>query len=258
VKAVIEKELNISVQLDTELCESCICGKAHELKFGRRQAATKPSELLSADMCGPFNGESFSRKLYFVVFKDNYSKMRFIEILKHKSEVKEVLKDALSQAKTLGQIVKKFLSDNGGEFDNEEVQDILHSHGITQRMTAPYTPQQNGKSEREIRTIVEMARTLKYSNSEAAFPVAIWAEPCSTAVCILNRTGKSSTDDMSSFEAWTGKKPRISHLRIVGSVCFAHIPDQRRHKMDKKANKGYLVGFDGDERYRIWLKEERK
>lgn len=62
VKAVIEKELNISVQLDTELCESCIYGKAHRLKFGRRQAATKPGELLSADVCGPLNGESFSRK----------------------------------------------------------------------------------------------------------------------------------------------------------------------------------------------------
>jgi len=28
--------------------------------------------------------------------------------------------------------------------------------------------------------------------------------------------------------------------------------------MNKKANTGFLVGFDGDERYRLWLKEERK
>ena len=28
--------------------------------------------------------------------------------------------------------------------------------------------------------------------------------------------------------------------------------------MDKKAAKGYLVDFDDDERYRIWLKEQRK
>jgi hypothetical protein len=209
-------------------------------------------------VCGPFIGESFSRKQYYVVFKDNYSKMRFIAFLRHKSEVKEALKDVLSQAKTQGQTVKEFLSHNGGEFDNEEVRNILRSNGITQRLTAPYTPQQNGNSERENRTIVEMARTLKYSNAEAEFPVAMWAELCSTAVYILNRTGKSSTDGVSPFEAWTGKKPRISHLRIVGSVCFAHIPDQRRQKMDKKAIKGYLVGFDGDERYRIWLKEERK
>ena len=57
---------------------------------------------------------------------------------------------------------------------------------------------------------------------------------------------------------WTSKKPRIKHLRIIGSICYAHIPAQRRRKIDKKAVKGYLVGYDGDERYRIWLKEENK
>ena len=92
------------------------------------------------------------------------------------------------------------MSDNGGEFDNEEVRDILHSHGITQRLTAPYTPQQNGGSEREIRTIIEMARTLKYSNLEAEFPIAMWAELCSTAVYILNRTGKSSSKSFRSLD----------------------------------------------------------
>ena len=258
VKAVLEKELNISVQLDTDLCESCIYGKAHRLKFGRRNAAVEPGELLSADVCGPFSGESFSGKRYFVVFKDHYSKMRFIVFLKHKSEVTQALQDVLSQAKTQGHTIKEFLSDNGGEFNNDKVRDILRSHGITQRLTAPYTPQQNGGSERENRTIVEMARTLKYSNSEAAFPVAMWAELCSTAVYILNRTGKSSTDGVTPWEAWTGKKPRINHLRIVGSVCFAHVPDEQRRKMDKKAVKGYLVGYDGNERYRIWLQEQRK
>jgi hypothetical protein len=27
--------------------------------------------------------------------------------------------------------------------------------------------------------------------------------------------------------------------------------------MDKKAKKGYLIGYDGDERYRVYIKEER-
>lgn len=259
VKAVLKNELDISVQSDeVPICESCIYGKSHRLKFGRRNPVTEVGELFSADVCGPFSGESFSRKQYYVVFKDHYSKMRFIAFLRHKSEVKKALTDVLSLVETQGHKIKEFLSDNGGEFDNEEVREILRSHGITQRLTAPYTPQQNGGSERENRTIVEMARTLKYSNPEAEFPVAMWAELCSTAVYILNRTGKSSVDGMSPSEVWTGKKPRISHLRVVGSVCFAHIPDQQRRKMDKKAIKGYLVGFDSDERYRIWVKEQRK
>ncbi|GBM34813.1 hypothetical protein AVEN_208020-1 [Araneus ventricosus] len=54
------------------------------------------------------------------------------------------------------------------------------------------------------------------------------------------------------------KKPRLKHLRIISSTCYAHIPVKKRKKMDKKAVKGYLVGYDGDERYRIWLIEENR
>lgn len=58
------------------------------------------------------------------------------------------------------------MNDNGGEFDNKKFQAILKEEGIIQRLTAPYTPQQNGSSGREMRTIVETARTFKYSDKD--------------------------------------------------------------------------------------------
>lgn len=135
---------------------------------------------------------------------------------------------------------------------------ILHKQGITKRLTAPYTPEQNGGSEREMRTIVEIARTFRYSNSDVNYSAAIWAELVATAIYILNRTGKSSIEGKSPYELWFKKKSRIKHLRIIGCTCYAHIPEQRRRKIDKKATKGYLVVYDGDERYRIWVKESNK
>lgn len=257
VKKKLEKELGIKIKLNEELCESCIYGKAHRLPFGTRERKNKPGELLSADVCGPFN-ESFQKKRYFVIFKDSYTKYRYCYFIKEKSEVKEVLKQVLAHAKTLGHTIKEFLSDNGKEFDNEEVREILRSKGITQKLTAPYTPEQNGESERENRTIVEMARTFKYSNKEVTFPEEIWAELINTAVYILNRTGKSSEEGLTPYELWLGRKPRINHLKIIGSTCYIHIPKEKRRKMDKKALKGFLVGYDGDERYRIWISEEHK
>lgn len=257
VRVKLERELGISVPLEKAFCEPCIYGKAHRLPFGQREKTTKPGELISADVCGPFS-ESFQKKRYVVVFKDNYTKFRYCHIVRQKSEVKDALKFVLQHSKMLGHTIKELLSDNGGEFDNKEIQAILRAEGVTQRLTAPYTPQQNGGSEREMRTIVEMARTFKYSNKEANFPAAMWAELVAASVYILNRTGKSSVEGISPFELWFGKKPRIKHLRIIGSTCYAHIPVQKRQKMDKKAVKGYLVGYDGDERYRIWVKEENK
>ncbi|GFW16771.1 retrovirus-related Pol polyprotein from transposon TNT 1-94, partial [Trichonephila clavipes] len=73
-----------------------------------------------------------------------------------------------------------------------------------------------------------------------------------------NRTGKSSIENTSPYELWLKKKPRLKHLRIIGSPWYAHVPAQKRRKMDKKAIQGYLVGYDGDERYRIWLKKEHR
>ena len=256
VQTVIKRELDIDAKLNEgQFCEDCIYGKAHRLKFGTREDAVRPGELMSADVCGPFD-ESFRKYRYFAVFKDHYSKLRFIAFLRNKSDVAEALKDMLAKVKNEGHTIKELLSDNGGEFDNEEVRRILRANGITQRLTAPYTPEQAGVAERDNRTIVEMARTLKYSNRDIEYPAGMWAELCQTAVYILNRTGKSSEENKTPWEVWTGKKPRIKHLRIIGSVCYAHVPSSKRRKMDKKAVRGYLVGYDGDERYRIYIKEQ--
>lgn len=59
------------------------------------------------------------------------------------------------------------------------------SRGIRMETTAPYTPEQNGKAERENRTIVKSARTMIHAKS---LPKFLWAEAMNTAVYILNRT----------------------------------------------------------------------
>lgn len=134
------------------------------------------------------------------MFKDSFTKFRYIYFLKEKFEVVNALKETLAHAKTLGHSIKHFLSDNGGEFDNLGVKTLLQRHGVLQRLTAPYMPQQNGSSERENRTVVEMARTFKYSNPEANFPDASWADLINSAVYVLNRTGNSTVEGLSPSE----------------------------------------------------------
>ena len=46
-----------------------------------------------------------------------------------------------------GQVTKILLSDSGKEFNCEAVQKVLEEHGITHRITVPYTPEQNGAAE---------------------------------------------------------------------------------------------------------------
>ena len=253
VKNLIERELGIKVRADNETCEGCIYGKAHRLKFGTRVRATAPGELIHCDVCGPFEMPSFRGYRYFVLFKDDFSRYRRVYFMKEKSEVSSKLEEMLAEARTSGNTVKELLSDNGLEFDNEKVRKILQQHGVKQRLITPYTPQQNGCAERDNRTLVEAARAMLYAHSN--LPKRLWAELVNTAAYIINRTGVSAVEGKSPFELWFGKKPSIKHLKVIGTTCYAYIPGQKRKKLDKKALKCVLIGYNGDDSYRLWHQE---
>ena len=255
VKALIHKHLDVNVKLDSEVCEGCIYGKAHRLPFGTRNRASRPGELIHSDVCGPFE-KSMGGHLYFVLFKDDYTRFRVIYPIAKKSDVHKKLSQFIAEIKTIGHTFKVLLSDGGKEFDNGQVREILEKEGIIQRLTVPYTPEQNGCSERDNRTVVETARAIMHAHGN--IPQSLWAEIISTAAYILNRTGPSSVTGVSPFELWYGTKPGLKHLRVIGSTCYPHIPKQGRKKMDRKAVKGILIGYDQDDGYRIWCGEAHK
>ncbi|CAH2109228.1 unnamed protein product [Euphydryas editha] len=110
VKGVIERELGIKVRLDSELCTGCIYGKTHRQKFGTRERAKQPAEIIHADVCGPFPS-SFNKFRFFVLFKDDFSKYRHVYFMRQKSEVHLKLRQMLQECKVAGLSVKEFLSD---------------------------------------------------------------------------------------------------------------------------------------------------
>ena len=56
--------------------------------------------------------------------------------------------------KTSGRKIKTFHTDNGGEYTSTEFTSYLTREGIRHERTLPYTPRQNGVSERLNRTFV--------------------------------------------------------------------------------------------------------
>ena len=113
-------------------------------------------------------------------------------------------------------------SDNGGEYKNAKMYKYLADRGIIMKYTGPRTPQQNGKAERANRTIFECARTMLRAKD---LPKNLWAEAVSTEVYLLNRTIHSNDKGVTTpYEAWTGRKPELEHVRIFGSVAYTHVP----------------------------------
>ena len=48
---------------------------------------------------------------------------------------------------------------------------------------------------------------------------------------------------MTPYEAWTGERPNVNHLRAFGCAVHAHISKDERRKLDPKSRKCILLGY---------------
>ena len=78
---------------------------------------------------------------------------------------------------------------------------------------------------------------------DAKLPHKFWGEALSTAVYLGNRSPTRTVEGKTPFEAWTGKKPTVCHLRVFGCDAYAHIPKDERGKLDPKAKECIFVGY---------------
>ena len=79
--------------------------------------------------------------------------------------------------------IKALQCDHGGEYDNTRFHDLFRQNGTQLRFSCPRTSQQNGKSERMLRTINNLIRTLLF---QAKIPPSYWAEALNMAAHLLN------------------------------------------------------------------------
>ena len=145
------------------ICEVCSLGKLHRLPFPKSGAwrASKKLQLIHTDVCGPMRTPSLNESKYFILFIDDFSRMCWVYFLKQKSEVADVFRRFKSLVENQTDCrIKVLRSDNGTEYTLEKFGSFCEEVGIQHQLTIPYTPQQNGVSERKNRTVMEMARCL--------------------------------------------------------------------------------------------------
>ena len=157
-------------------------------------------------------------------------------ILKSKDQVLNKFEEWKAMVETqTGHKVKVLRSDNGGEYTSKAFDAFLFKHGIVRQTSAPYTSEQNGVAEHANRTIVEMARCMLYAQGLGR---EFWAEAVSNAVYTRNRCPNKALVNVTPEEAWSGKRPCISHMRVFGCIAYAKVPDEKRTKLDAKGTLG--------------------
>jgi transposase InsO family protein len=237
-------------------CAACMLGKSHRAPFRPVTSAVTraPLELIHVDVCGPFPVQSRGGASYFLVVVDDWTRYVWLASMSHKSQAFERLKQFQAWAEAAhsarGLRLSRIRSDNGGEFRSDAFTAYCMERGIQPELTAAHSPQQNGVAERMNRTLVEGARTLL---AAAELPDTFWADAVHTVAYLRNVLPHSLHARATPYERWTGRKPDIDHLRVYGSLAYAHVPKADRNKLGKKARRCVLIGYAPDSRqYRLY------
>lgn len=253
-----------TLQLASEhtFCIACAEGKQAAKPVPKTRSGeptTEPLALIHSDVVGPIEPQSNRGYKYFVSFVDDYSRHHWTSPMKNKSEVFNEFKafKAAVEKKT-GKKIKTLRTDNGGEYESEEMKKHLKQEGIAHQRSAPHTPQENGVAERCQRTIAEMSRSmLRHAKLDSKF----WPYAVAMATHIKNLSPHRALANKTPQEVWSGQKPDVAHLRVFGCHAYVLIQDKHRTKMQSKVKKCILVGYgepDGVKAYRLYDPDTKK
>ncbi|CAL9000240.1 unnamed protein product [Prunus brigantina] len=222
--------------------ENCLVGRQARDPFPKESTwrASATLQLVHANIYGPINPISSSKKRYFITFIDDFSRKTWVYFFIEKSEAFVSFKNYKARVeKETGMFIRSLRTDRGGEFTSQEFINFCIVNGIQRQLTAAYTPQQNGVAERKNRTIMNMVRSML---DEKKIPKLFWPEAVNWTVHVLNRSPIFAVKNKTPEEAWSGYKPSVDHFRIFGCISHVHVLDSRRIKLDDKSLKCIFFG----------------
>ena len=162
-------------------CQACHYGKQSSLPFPKATwRASHKLQLIHTDLAGPQKTPSPKGSLYYIIFIDDMTRICWIYFLKRKSEDTGTFWNFKKRIENQsGRKIQTLRSNNGKEYTFEQFNMFCNEAGIEHHLTAPYTPQHNGVSERRNGHIMDMTRCMLH---EKNLPKNFWAEAGNTTV----------------------------------------------------------------------------
>jgi hypothetical protein len=235
------------------VCVPCLKGKQQRGRFHESQPESNVLQRVYIDLIGPISPPTINGESYALTADDGGSSYHHVALLKSKTadETLRWLKyfHALAERQT-GKKLISIRTDNGLEFCNAQWAEYTTLHGILHEKTTPYTPQQNGVSERGHRTLANAARSMMF---DALAPRTLWGQAFLAAGYLLNLSPSRRQNGKTPHELWYGRKPNVAHLRVWGCKAYAKVPEPLRTKLDDKSIEGILVGYTSDANYVIYV-----
>ena len=92
----------------------------------------------------------------------------------------------------------------------------LKQCGMVSQLMPPGTPQRNSVSERRNRTLLDMVRSMMYLTD---LSLSFWGYILEIVAFTLNRAPSKSVE-MTPYELWFGKKPKLSFLEVWAAMLM--------------------------------------
>ncbi|MBW0536664.1 hypothetical protein O181_076379 [Austropuccinia psidii MF-1] len=183
-----------------------------------------PLDCVHLDLVGPITPSSVSGFCYFLTIVDQATSFKIVQLLKHKSDAFDQFVIVKKEMETLhDRLLKKLVSDRGGEFLNEKFKKLLETHG---------------------------------SN----LPNTYWAEAINTSTTLCNLVPTPSRNNRSPYSLWKNAPPRIKKLRVFGCRAVVLIPKHHRDwKLGPVGREGIMLGYENDNTsYRILCLSDKR
>ena len=218
---------------DDTPCATCLESKSDHLPSKEKAPVGKvPGELVVFDMWSVSVPFVHGGQCYVIAFHDTCSRITRPYLIGSKSEAARALKEFHAWAKSEGVEVRKYWTDNAPEFcgrQGDTCRNAALSLGAHFGTIAPHVPRQNGTMERQWRThcndtIVGLNR--------AKLPKSYWwyffLDSCHKRACMP----WPDEPDMCAFKRWSGRAPRVTHLRACGCICYPKLvkPKSKIHE----------------------------
>ena len=233
-----------------QFCEECALAKQTRRNSTKRPRRYKiRCERVHMDLSGP-HPMSARGERFFLLLMDEATRFRWVYFLKQKSDVSGAIRHFLNMVeRQTGLKIKRWHSDNGGEFISGIMDEIAKSRGIIHEPTAPYNPESNGSIEKSMHIVWNGARAL-FKDTE--LDISLWPEMVRTRIYLLNLSPTTALQLHTPYEAWEKVKPDLSYLKVLGSIGYKTTPRELLHKTSDRAEKCIPLGYGGSNQYRVY------
>lgn len=176
----------------------------------------------------------------YLIIVDSYTRYAWVFLSATKEPPLNTVKTFLNRYGLTTGTQRQIRCDQGGELARSaKFRETVQSCGYSIEPTGADNSSQNGVAERPNRTYGNMMRTMLLN---AGLSSKFWSYALIQAVFIKNRVPHAfHTFQKTPFEALTGRRPNLQHLKVFGSRIVAKKSSNRSAKLDDNSCKGIFL-----------------